>query len=198
MDDGSIRINGRPCGAPDAVWEAARDDYLAGMSGPEVCRRHGLRIGALRARAARDGWRRADQPWVPLTAEPDPFDEGAELAASVQGDIDQIGYSQLAWVCQRRMMRAVLRGEAGAALRWARVRQMLETEDAEVERWIAEEDAEAIRRRNTPLGEDRVWPTPRSLDHVEAAERALRLNREADSTDVTDSPTPTFEESETD
>jgi hypothetical protein len=190
MADGSMRMDGRPCGAPDAVWDAARDDYLAGMSGPAVCRRHGLRVGALRARAARDGWRRADQPWVPLTAEPDPFDEGAELAAQVQGDLDRIDYSELVWVCRRRMMRAVLRGEAGAALRWDRVRRMLEAEDAEVDRWIAEQDADAIRRRNAPLGDDRAWPTPRSADRVAAAERALWSDREADSTDDTDSPTP--------
>ncbi len=196
MDDGAMRMDGRPGSPPDAVWDAAREDYLAGMSGPAVCRRHGLRIGALRARAARDGWRRADQAWVPLTSEPDPFDEGAELAARVQGEIDQIDYAQLVWVCRRRMMRAVLRGEASAALRWDRVRQMLEAEDAEVDRWIAEEDAQAIRRRNDPLGEDRVWPTPRSTGLVAAAEQGFGRGPQADSTDDTDSPTPPVEESE--
>ncbi|QLQ12594.1 MAG: hypothetical protein HZY74_03900 [Brevundimonas sp.] len=47
---------------PPEVWEAARNDYLAGHSAADVCRRYGLRLGTFRHRAAADGWRRADQP----------------------------------------------------------------------------------------------------------------------------------------
>ena len=45
-----------------ALWAAAKADYLAGGSGPEVCERHGLSLRTFRWRAQREGWRRADQP----------------------------------------------------------------------------------------------------------------------------------------
>ena len=64
--------------APKIVWDAVRADYLAGLPAHECCRRHGVTIAALRARAARNGWRRIDQPWVPGNVL-DPGDEGARL-----------------------------------------------------------------------------------------------------------------------
>ena len=45
-----------------ALWAAAKADYLAGGSGPEVCERYGLILRTFRDRAAKEGWRRADQP----------------------------------------------------------------------------------------------------------------------------------------
>ena len=45
-----------------ALWAAAKADYLAGGSGPEVCERHGLILRTFRDRASKEGWRRADQP----------------------------------------------------------------------------------------------------------------------------------------
>ena len=57
-----------------ARWAAAKADYLAGGSGPEVCERHGLRLRSFRYRAKLEGWRRADQP------EPEPEPEPAPAA----------------------------------------------------------------------------------------------------------------------
>ena len=56
----------RPHG--DAIWSAARADYLAGGSATEVCERHGLSLSTFRWRARNEGWRRADQPETPVDA----------------------------------------------------------------------------------------------------------------------------------
>ena len=50
------------------IWTAARADYLAGGSAPEVCERHGLSLSTFRWRARNEGWRRADQPDSPIDA----------------------------------------------------------------------------------------------------------------------------------
>ena len=44
----------------EATWAAARRDYLAGDTAEAVCDRYGLKLGTLRSRAAREGWRRCD------------------------------------------------------------------------------------------------------------------------------------------
>ena len=123
---------------PDDVWAAVRDDYLAGMSAPEACRRHGVGLSALRLRAAREGWRRTDQPWTPRSRL-DPDDEGAELEARVGGDLDQVELRDLSYVASRRMMRAVLRGDAAEALRWRRVQDAMDAEAAELDRVMDQE-----------------------------------------------------------
>lgn len=136
--------------APDEFWAAVREDYLAGRSAPECARRHGVSVGALRARAARDGWRRADQPWAPADRL-DPWDEGVDLEARVGGDLDQVEVCELAFVAHRRMLRAVMRGDAVEALRWRRVELTLAELDAQEARdrerleailWRRAEDAE--------------------------------------------------------
>ena len=128
--------------APDAVWAQVRDDYLAGISAPECCRRHGVGLTALRKRAASEGWRRADQPWtVPVRL--DPWDEGVLLEERVAGDLDQIEMQELEWIADRRMMRAVLRGDAAEALRWRRVRYVLEADARELAQRI---HADAVLR----------------------------------------------------
>jgi hypothetical protein len=45
----------------EQTWAAAKDDYLAGDTAEMVCRRYALQVDTLRKRAAREGWRRADQ-----------------------------------------------------------------------------------------------------------------------------------------
>ena len=55
-----------------ALWAAAKADYLAGGSGPEVCERYGLILRTFRDRAAKEGWRRADQPAPVIAPEPPP------------------------------------------------------------------------------------------------------------------------------
>ena len=106
MADGSTippAAAGRSC-APDAVWAAVRDDYLAGVSAPECCRRHGVGLTTLRARAAAGGWRRADLPWTPRNAL-DPADEGVALEVRVGGDLDKIdlGQGRFAFVAAREV-----------------------------------------------------------------------------------------------
>ena len=126
--------------APEEVWAAVRVDYLAGMSAPEACRRYGVGLSAMRARAAREGWRRADQPWTPRSRL-DPDDEGAELEARVGGDLDKVDLEELVWVAHRRMLRAVMRGDAVEALRWRRVHTAMADEQAELDRFIEQEEA---------------------------------------------------------
>ena len=123
---------------PDTVWEAVKADYLAGASGPDCCRRHGVGLSALRARAAREAWRRMDQPWMPPTRL-DPYDEGLELEEAIGGDINQLEFGDLPHVARSRVARAVLRGDALAALRWRRVERMLQEDDDELKRWVEEE-----------------------------------------------------------
>lgn len=141
--------------ASDAVWAAARDDYLAGLSATEVCDRHGVGLSTLRRRAESEGWRRSDQPWAPRNRL-DPDDEGVELEARIGGDLDRVEPCELSYVAARRMMRAVLRGDAVAALRWRKVREAMDAEDAEMERQGEQQDAvwEARRCSAAPDDED--------------------------------------------
>jgi len=134
----------QPKSAPDAVWEAVRQDYIAGMSAPEASHRHGVGLSTLRARAAREGWRRADQPWMP-PGQRDPWDEGAELEERIGGDLDRVELRELTYIASRRMMRAVMRGQAAEALRWRRVRIAMEAEEAELAQWT---EADAARSWN--------------------------------------------------
>ncbi len=139
-DDMETRPGEGRWSAPEEVWAAVRVDYLAGMSAPEACRRYGVGLTALRTRAAREGWRRTDQPWTPRSRL-DPDDEGAELEARVGGDLDKVDLEELVWVAHRRMLRAVMRGEAVEALRWRRVHAAMADEQAELERFIEQEEA---------------------------------------------------------
>ena len=145
MKDQGTSTGGRP-GASDAVWEAVKEDYLAGATAVECARRHGVGATTLRTRAAAQGWRRKDQPWLPANRL-DPDDEGVALEDSHEGDLEQIGFGDLAWVAERRMMRAVLRGDAGSALRWDRVRRAMDAHRAEMDRWLAQDEALVAERR---------------------------------------------------
>ena len=125
MDDASPISRQSP--APDHVWAQVREDYLAGLSARECCRRHGVGRSALFERAANEKWRRVDQPWVAPGAL-DPDDEGLALDARIDGDISRLSPGDLAEVAINRLMRAALRGDALGALRWGRVRQALDDE----------------------------------------------------------------------
>ena len=129
---------------PDEVWARVREEYLAGWSAPECCRRHGVGLTSLRERAAREGWRRADQPWA-APDRLDPWDEGVELDLRVGGDLDKVDLEELGYVAHRRMMRAVMRGDAVEALRWRRVQLTMAEVEAELARDI--ERLDAIRWR---------------------------------------------------
>ena len=93
MADGSPTLYGKGRSAPDEVWGRVREDYLSGLPGIEVCRRHGVGLTAMRNRAAREGWRRTDQPWTPRSAL-DPDDEGVLLEHEIDGDLDRVELRQ--------------------------------------------------------------------------------------------------------
>jgi len=180
--------------APKTVWEAVRADYLAGLPAHECCRRHGVTIAALRSRAARNRWRRIDQPWTPAnTLSPD--DEGVQLEQRSEGDLDRIDTCELIFVAHRRMLRCVLRGDAAGALRWRRVGQALEAEEAEMRRYLCqEEQLNSIRIAEEAAGAPWLRPTPglaRAAD-ADSADSAI-ANSGADSAD---SDTPNFPKAE--
>lgn len=135
--------------APDEVWDLVREAYLGGLSAPTCCRMFGVGLTALRTRAARDGWRRADMPWAPPSSHLDPEDEGVQLETDIGGDLDLLHPFMLSRVAERRMMRAVLRGDATEVLRWHRIYRAMEQLQLEEDRTLACEDA--LRARMLPV-----------------------------------------------
>lgn len=97
----------------DAVWDQAREDYLAGEAADMVCARHGLALSTFRQRARAQGWRRIDQP------DPEPVDLDAEEEAGLPD------YAQMARHALVRLNRAVLRGRAAEAAGWMRLHMRL-------------------------------------------------------------------------
>ena len=143
--DEQITATGRPA-IPPEVWDTVKADYLAGLSGPDCCRRHGVTLSSLRNRAAREGWRRADQPWVPAQSLA-PWDEGRILEERIGGNLDLIEWGELSGVAEGRMMRAVLRGDSAEFMRWHKVAEIIEARDAELSRWAEEEEARKFHIR---------------------------------------------------
>ena len=131
---------------PDEVWARVQEDYLAGMSGPDCCRRHGVSLSALRNRAARQGWRRSDQAWIPPQSL-DPWDEGRLLEDRICGNLDLIEWGELSGVAEGRMMRAVLRGDSAEFMRWHKVAEIIQVREAELRRWAEEEEARKYQIR---------------------------------------------------
>ena len=96
------------------TWERARDDYLAGHSGPAVCARYGLGLATFRKRAAAGGWRRIDQP--------SPWPMGP---LEIDGDLDEADYFDLAEMATIHLREAIVNGLVGQAEAWLRVQQRL-------------------------------------------------------------------------
>ncbi|WP_428148996.1 hypothetical protein [Brevundimonas sp.] len=134
--------------APLDIWHTVKADYLAGMSGPDCSRRHGVSLSALRSRAAREGWRRSDQPWIPPQSL-DPQDEGRLLEERIGGNLDLIEWGELSGVAEGRMTRAVLRGDSAEFMRWHKVAEIISVREAELRRWAEEEEVRKyhIRQR---------------------------------------------------
>ena len=90
----------------DDTWEAIRTNYLAGDPAQVVADRYGVGLSTLRLRAAREHWRRRDQP------DPDPFilDEDAPAP-----DLETLAKHALA-----RMDHAIKKGRASEAASWMR------------------------------------------------------------------------------
>lgn len=98
----------------DAVWAAARRDYLAGDTAEAVCDRYQLKSGTLRSRAAREGWRRSDMEDDMPDHWPAPHDEDGNPNAAPP-DLAQMAAQAL-----MRLDRAVRRGRAAEAASWLR------------------------------------------------------------------------------
>jgi|GEM_PF-6024178 len=90
----------------DDTWEAIRTDYLAGDPAQVVADRYGVGLSTLRLRAAREHWRRRDQP------DPEPFilDEDAPAP-----DLETMARHALA-----RMDHAIKKGRPAEAASWMR------------------------------------------------------------------------------
>ena len=167
--DEHITITGRQTVPPD-VWDTVKAAYLAGLSGPDCCRRHGVSLSALRNRAAREGWRRSDQLWSPPQSL-DPQDEGRLLEERIGGNLDLVEWGELSGVAEGRMMRAILRGDSAEFMRWHKVAEIIEVREAELRRWA---EAEEVRKFH-------IRQRVRDIE-AEEAEQAER-----DSTDYLDS-----------
>jgi len=89
------------------TWDQARAAYLAGEPADSVCARFDLGLRTFRARAADEGWRRADQ------SDPEPV--------AYEDDLDvEIDEAELRRMARSRMAQAARRGLVSEALRWAR------------------------------------------------------------------------------
>ncbi|MBJ7485913.1 hypothetical protein [Brevundimonas sp.] len=166
------RGGGRPA-APEAVWARVRKDYVAGLSAADCRRRHGVGLTALYERARAEGWRRADRPWAPAV-DLDPDDEGAALDMAIDGDLDQVDHPLMIEVADQQMKRAVLRGDANAALRWRRIRLALVADLAEIDR-----NFEALEREMQPV-RARLRQSPQTVETVETVETVDDVTRALD------------------
>lgn len=92
------------------TWDRARDDYLAGLSGPAVCARYGLGLAAFRKRAANGGWRRIDQP------QPQPA-----MPIEIDGDLEEASYFDLAEMAAIHLRDAIVNGRSTEAATWLRI-----------------------------------------------------------------------------
>ena len=104
------------------IWAAARRDYLAGDAAEAVCARYDLKLGTLRARAAREGWRRSDMEDI----SPDPQDdnEASKGLGAAPPDLAQMAAQAL-----MRLNRALQRGRAAEAASWLRTWRALSSVD---------------------------------------------------------------------
>jgi len=117
-----------PRRASARVWKFVRQDYLSGMTAGECSRRWGVKVSTIRARAAAEGWRRADQP-PPPDPEPLPLDR-ADAGPDARDDPDpaEAGPADYAGMARRALTRfeqALRRGAATDAATWLRLHARL-------------------------------------------------------------------------
>ena len=98
----------------EEVWTRAREDYLRGDSASTVCERHGLARSTFRGRAARDGWRRADQP-----------DHVRTRHIAVIGDLNELTFFDFSQMAYMRLRDSLLTGRAGECEGWLRLHNAL-------------------------------------------------------------------------
>ena len=73
----------------------------------DICRRYGLSRSTFHARAAREGWRRRDQPERTVT----PY-------IAVTGDLDEASFFDLSEMAALRLRQAILSGRPADATGW--------------------------------------------------------------------------------
>lgn len=152
----------------EAVWNRARDAYLAGETAAGVCARFGLGLSTFRARARRCGWRRADQP-DPFVDDPDeqlchlPLDDEGDAPHPVQAGVRNSGAVDLRVSSWRRARRAIDAGDVLEARRWLR----LMAELTELARYEAH-DVERLLQQQAPDGD------PHDPDSADSADSNFR------------------------
>ena len=147
-----------------ARFAAAKADYLAGGSGPEVCERHGVSLRTFRWRAKKEGWRRADQPAPSLAPDPAPDPAptppsqddplvipDAPTGASRDGTPapPPLTAAQMVETCWSHIQTAVAAGRVIEARSWMRLYKDLKpfARDEEIAAREARMDREAAERR---------------------------------------------------
>lgn len=121
----------------DDTWDHARRDYLDGDSAEQVCDRYGLKVSTLRDRAARQNWRKCDQPDPPPLPDDDPeADQPVDCAALAEDALI-------------RVRRALRLGRASEAASWMRLHEKLVARQA-----VAEEQARRRERVAQAQGSD--------------------------------------------
>ncbi|MGW8703978.1 hypothetical protein ACWGLL_14855 [Brevundimonas sp. NPDC055814] len=138
----------------EAVWAAARRDYLAGDTAEAVCDRYGLKLGTLRSRAAREGWRRCD------AGDPDLWPDEDDPVEDEAADAPDL--AAMAAQALMRLNRAVRRGRAAEAASWLRTWRAL-TDPA----LLAAAEPESPPPAPSPA------PRPDPLDTLEADMKAV-------------------------
>ena len=97
------------------TWAQVRDAFCAGETAETVCARFDVGLSAFWARARDEGWRRADLP------DPEPLP-----AIDEDDDLPDLDDPALMALARRRMNLAIQRGHIGEALRWGRMREMIQ------------------------------------------------------------------------
>jgi hypothetical protein len=177
-----------------AVWDAARDAYLAGEAAVSVCVRFDLGISAFRARARRAGWRRIDQPDPVIDDEFEclselPLDDDFDAPHPPVAGVRNAGAADLQLLAWRRVRRAVDGGVALEAMRWMKVMDRLNhlsgAEARDADRLAAPEadagsDDGDVHNVHTVHGKKNSGASPPQVDmaRLSARIRALRVEAE--------------------
>lgn len=155
-----------PSGTP---WHVLREDYLAGSPARVLCENYGVPLSTFRARARREGWRRADQPEPAAAAPPEPDDEPFDPDLLVTR-------------ARAHLRRAVTAGDALGALRWMKLVEQL-TDFAGRERCVRARHAPDPRQAEKDAREA-AWR------RREAAEAGAPTDLPPDTAQPLDSPPP--------
>ncbi|MFN4297961.1 MAG: hypothetical protein ACK4FB_14120 [Brevundimonas sp.] len=159
------------------TWDAARQAYMEGGGARDICDRYDLTLSAFRARARREGWRRADM------ADPEP----PELDDVDDDHSPRPSFEDMAEMAARRAARALRQGRAGETQRWMAVHDRL------IRQSRAEERAELVAKAVEDLGDTRriraIGDAARQI-HREAVESTRELHQLHQLHRASSEPTP--------